>query len=192
MTAVTISRQLGSLGSQIAFALSEALNYRMVWRELINQAARKAGAPAAALAAIDDLGLLGICPSPQECAAYRREVESLLNDLAQEGNVVIMGRAGQIILRGRPNILHVRIIAPEDVRAHRISERTGIGIENALAQVMVSDRNRRKYLSQFYKANLEDPLNYHLTINTAFLDVPQATEIIICAVENLQVVTRNS
>lgn len=185
MTTITISRQLGSLGSQIAFSVAEALGYQMVWRELINKAARKAGAPEVALAAIDDLGLLGISPSPQANRAYRHEVEALLNEMANAGSVVILGRAGQIILRGRPDVLHVRIIAPDELRAGRIAQRTGVTLECALAQVEASDRNRRKYLRSYYKARWDDPLNYHLTINTEFLDIRQATDIIVRAVESL-------
>ena len=43
MTAITISRQLGSPGTQVAHAVAHRLGYRAVWREVINQAARRAG-----------------------------------------------------------------------------------------------------------------------------------------------------
>src|SRR5512143_2128601 len=99
MAIVTISRQLGSLGSEVARLVAERLGYRLVWRELINQAARRSGAPEAALAAIDDLGLLDICPSPQACQAYRDALKQVIEELALEGNCVILGRAGQVLLK---------------------------------------------------------------------------------------------
>ena len=65
MSAITISRQMGSRGRQIAFIVAETLGFTLVWRELINEAARRTGTPEVALAAIDELGLLGICPIPE-------------------------------------------------------------------------------------------------------------------------------
>jgi cytidylate kinase len=93
-----------------------------------------------------------------------------------------MGRAGQIILHERLDVLHVRVIAPDELRARRIAERTGVSMDGALAQVQASDSNRRNYLRRFYRTRWDDPLNYHLTINTAVLDVRQATQLIVRAV----------
>jgi cytidylate kinase len=116
MAVMTISRQMGSLGSEIARLVAERLGYRLVWRELINQAARRSGAPEAALAAIDELGLLDMCPSPRACRAYRAAVKQVIDELAAEGNCVILGRAGQVLLKGVPGCLHVRLIAPVPTR----------------------------------------------------------------------------
>src|SRR5512135_1529753 len=110
MGVITISRQLGSLGREIASTTAECLGYNLVWRELINDAARRAGAPEAALSSIDELGLLGDCASPRVRRAYRQAVETVMKEFAERDNVVIVGRAGQVILRDRPNVLHVRII----------------------------------------------------------------------------------
>ena len=64
MPAITISRQLGSLGYQIALSVVDTLGYKLVWRELINKAARRTGTPEVALAAIDELGILWRINSP--------------------------------------------------------------------------------------------------------------------------------
>ncbi len=183
MSTITISRQLGSLGLEIAAVVAERLHYRLIRREVMNQAARRAGAPEAALAAIDELGLLKMCPTPAECHAYHAAVKQVMEELAGEGNVVIVGRAGQVILRDRPGILHVRIISPSSVRIERVAERYGISHEAAAAQVAASDRYRRSYLKRFYQARLDDPELYHLTINTANLTVIAGAEIIIAAAD---------
>lgn len=172
---------MGSLGSQISRLVAEMLGYRLVWRELINQAAQRAGAPETALAAIDELNLLGICPSPEACKAYRRAVEQVMNELAEKGNVVIQGRAGQVILKDHPQALHVRIIAPLALRAERVAQRLDISLECALAQVEASDRFRANYLRRFYRVRWDDPLLYHLVINTAGLSAQHAAEIICSA-----------
>lgn len=182
MTIITISRQMGSLGSQIAFQLADALGYRLVWRELVNAAARKAGFPEMALAEIDELGLLDICPSPKACRAYRKVVEEIVDELAEEGNVVLLGRAGQAILAGRSDALHVRVIAPAAVRAERVAARTDTTIECAAAQVEASDRYRARYLRRFYHVRWDDPALYHLVLNTAFVETNQAVTLIQTAV----------
>lgn len=175
---VTISRTSGSLGSEAARLAAGQLGFRLVWREVINQAALRAGSPEAALAAIDDLGLLGICPSPKDCLAYRQAVQTLLEEYAGQGQIIIVGRAGQVILRGRPDTVHIRISAPVEMRVHRLVERQSISPEAALAQIEASDRCRKNYLKRFYHARWDDPDLYDLIINTARLSSIEVAEII--------------
>ncbi len=178
MSTITVSRQLGSLGYDVASAVAERLGYRLVQREVIIQAARRAGAPEVALAAIDELGLLKMSPSPQASLAYHRAVKQVMEEMAAEGNVVIVGRAGQVILHGQPEVLHVRVIAPKPVRVERIMRRYNISVEAAEAQVEASDRYRRNYLKRFYHARWDDPELYDLVINTEHLSPEAAAELI--------------
>jgi cytidylate kinase len=158
--------------------LGKLLGYRVIWREVINQAARRAGAPEAALAAIDELGLLGICPAPEACLAYRKAVEQVVHELAVQGQVIIVGRAGQVILGGEPRVLHVRVIAPVEIRAARVAQRHHIGMQAAIAQVETSDRFRQNYLKRFYNVRWDMPELYNLVINTAQVDPAAAADII--------------
>jgi cytidylate kinase len=157
------------------------LGYRVVERELINQAALRTGKPEVALAMIDDLKLLGLSPSAEAFQAYCEAVTNVMEELAAEGNVVIVGRAGQVILAGRPDVLHVLTIAPLDVRARRIAERHGVAIHQAKAQVEASDRTRRLYLKRFYHIRWDDPALYNLVINTADFTLEATAELIIQA-----------
>lgn len=179
MATITISRQLGSLGCDIAHTVAERLGYRLVRREIVNQAAHRAGAPEAALAAIDELGLLGLCPTPKACHAYHEAVRQVMEELAKEGNVVIIGRAGQVILRDHPATLHVRVVAPTQLRIARIAQRLRISRQAAEAQVAASDRNRANYLKRFYHVLGDDPELYDLIINTARM-TPEAAASLIC------------
>jgi cytidylate kinase len=178
MSAITISRQKGSLGCQVAFTVADVLGYKLVWRELINEAARRSGTPEVALAAIDELGLLGFCPSPDACRAYHRAVNDLMLELVEQGEVVILGRAGQVILRNRRDTLHVRLVAPISDRIARIAQHMGTSDECARAQVEASDRYRSNYLRRFYYVNWDDPTLYHLIINTGSLQMYQVVETI--------------
>jgi cytidylate kinase len=179
MAVITISRQLGSMGREVARLVADRLGYRLVWRDLINQAARRAGAPETALAAIDELGLLGLSLSREAGEAYCQAVRQVMEELATGGNVVILGRAGQVILRSQPDTLHVRLIAPAHLRAERIAQYHEISLEGAMAQIEASDRHRRNYLKRFYHVRWDDPELYDLVVNTGRV-TPEVAADVIC------------
>lgn len=185
MATVTISRQMGSLGSQIARQAAELLGYRLLWREVINQAALNAGAPEMALVEIDELGLLNIRTTKQTLQRYRACLEQVIIDQANQGNTVIIGRAGQAILGSRPDVLHVRIIAPLLLRAERRAVQKDVSWDSAMAQIEASDRNRIHFLRRLFQVKLDDPLLYHLLINTGSMQVAQAASLIAHAARDI-------
>ena len=178
MTAITISRQLGSFGDEVGQAIADKLNFRVVCRGVINQAAVQAQVPEVALATIDDLGLLGIRPSQKDQQAYRREVRRVMEELADEGGVVIIGRAGQVILKARPDVMHIKVIAPAALRAQRIADEHKISFKSAQSRITASDRSREKYLRRYYRSRWDDPELYDLIVNTARLDPDQAACVV--------------
>ncbi len=179
MATVTISRGLGSLGDEVAQIVGARLGFHVVSRELINQAARRAGAPEMALAVIDDLGLLAIKPTRRDQMAYRRAVKQVMMELVSAGSAVIVGRAGCVVLAGRADVLHVRVVAPETVRCERVAAAAGIDAEAALARVVASDRTRAAYLRRHYKVDWNDANLYDLIVNTAQL-TPETAGAVIC------------
>ncbi len=185
MAVITISRQLGSLGTTLGKRIASRLRYRLVHRDVINQAARLAGAPDVALATIDELGLLGIEPDETAQQAYLRAVRRVIENLAQEGNVVIVGRAGQSILQKHEGVLHIRVVAPFDVRVRRIVAAHGISETAARAQVRDSDRYRADYLRRFYNTAWDDPTLYHLVINTGHMDLDTAAAVVCAAIHSM-------
>jgi len=185
MRTITVSRQLGSLGTQIAHQAAQRLNFSVVWREAINQAARAAGAPEMALVEIDDLGLLGLEPSTEECSAYHLAMRGVMRDLADAGNVVIIGRAGQVLLRDRADVLHIKIMAPAPLRAARVAGVQKISIKAASAQVEASDRIRAEYLQRCFSARWDNPELYDVIINTRRLSSSAAAGLICDAYTRL-------
>ena len=84
MAVITVSRQYGSLGNVVVNMVAQRLGYRVAMRDLINQAALRAGSPVVALAVIDELHLLGISPTSEEYQAYIRAVQTVIEELAAE------------------------------------------------------------------------------------------------------------
>lgn len=179
MSAITISRQLGSLGEEVAQAVAARLGYRVIARELITEAAQRAGLPELALATIDDLGLLGLKPTKKERRTYQEAVRQIMYEQAEAGEVIIVGRAGQVILSDDPRVLHVKVIAPVGLRAERLAQAQGISLDNALEQVKSSDKTRKKYLKSNYKVRWDDPQLYDVIINTARMS-PDEAACLIC------------
>lgn len=181
MTVITISRQLGSQGTTLGRKVAAALGYRLVHRELINKAAKMAKSPDMALATIDELGLFGIEPDPSQQQLYLDSVKTIIEDLAHKGDVVIVGRASQVILQDHPNVFHLRVIAPLETRIQRIVTAHGVSPEAAEAQIRDSDSYRANYLDRFYHINWDNPIYYHAIINTGLINLEAAAEG-LCAV----------
>ena len=137
-----------------------------------------------ALATIDELGLLGIEPDENQQRAYLESVQSIIENLAATGNVIIVGRAGQAILQNNPNVLHLRVVAPLQTRIQRIVNAHGISPQAAKAQVEDSDNYRASYLQRFYNIRWDDPALYHLVINTGHISLETSAEVVCTAVSN--------
>lgn len=181
MPVITLSRELGSRGDDIALAVAERLRLRLVGREVINRAARAAGAPEVALAEIDELGLLGVKPSPAALRLYRQKVAQVIREFAAAGDVLIVGRGGQVVLADQPGTLHVHVIAPREMRVRLVMERCRVPLEVAEARVEASDRARAAYLRRHHGVRWDAPELYDLVLNMAHLSVDTAVDLICLA-----------
>jgi cytidylate kinase len=179
MSVITISRQLGVQGLAISTKIASQLGYSLYWREIINQAALRSGAPEVALAMIDELGLLDLTPSEQELQAYHQAIRQVILEFAAQDNTVILGRAGQMILQDQPACLHIRLFAPPEFRTQALASRNNLPIKAARAQITASDQYRRQYLRQFFQVEWDDPTLYHLVINMAHFRLEQAVDLIL-------------
>jgi cytidylate kinase len=179
MSAITISRQMSSRGDELAQQVAERLGWRQVSQTLINQAAQAAGTPHLALAEIDELGLLDLHPSARERQAYQSQVETIIRNLADEGQVVIVGRGGQVILQDRSDVFHVRVIAPFETRLLWLQQEKKISTQSAQARLQKGDQGRADYFRKNYSLRLDDPSLYHIVINTGRLPLPQAVNLVI-------------
>ena len=180
---ITISRQLGSGGDEIAEMLASRLGWRCLCRDIIDRAARSSGAPEAALAEIDELKILGLRPAAPARQAYRQAVEAIIRQAAEEGRAVIVGRGGQAILRHHPQALHVKIVSSPELRVRRLMAQEGINEEAAVNRIVASDRSQATYLRREHGIRWLDPLFYDLVINIGWGDFSWAVDLILLAAE---------
>jgi cytidylate kinase len=192
MAVITLSREMGSRGDDVARLVAERLGLRLVGRELINRAAKETGAPEVALAEIDELGLLGVKPSAGALRLYQEKVTAVIHELAAEGDVLLVGRGGQIILAERPDVLHVRIVAPRSMRLAQVQSACRVSAEVAAARLDASDAVRAGYLKRHFGVHGDESHLYDLVINTAHLDVTAAADLVYLAAARLDSAVRTN
>jgi cytidylate kinase len=188
MSVITISRQVGSLGDQVAQEVARRLEYQVVDRDRLRE-------------------LAGQCDSEfkSACELYQRETfhnfferyfgnnaanralfESVHFELASRGNVILMGRGGQMALRDVQGTFHVRVVAPDEVRVERIMEDKGFERDRAWQYLRQYDHDRRVLIESIYRMNLNDWYLYDMILNTAHYEVEAAAEVLVTGFERKQ------
>ncbi len=118
-------------------------------------------------------------------AEYAKLVRHVITEYAHQGNVIIVGRGGQMILQNVPNALHVQVLAPFDMRVLWLMERLGIDQKEAENQIHQSDKERARYLKHFHKAAWLDPKYYHVVVNTGKMSIKLASQLICQAAKQI-------
>ncbi|MGC9348842.1 MAG: AAA family ATPase [Anaerolineae bacterium] len=216
MPVITISREYGSGGVQIARNICELLGYSYFDKNLMVSVATEMG--------VSEEDVVDISEDTYQMRTFmdrlfgrgrvRSEVRSaeagegtdirvevlneeqsisLIRDTVcaayERDNVVIVGRGGQAILREKPGVLHVRLNAPLGARAMRVKEREDIPLSEATQLTQNKDSAAAAYLQRFFDIDWEHPMLYHITLNTGRWELPDAAQIIIDALTHLRQVT---
>lgn len=196
---VTVSRQIGAGGSEIASRVAAALQFRLVDNELIDRVALQAGLSRTQVANREERApgflerlvraLSRSVPELQSAPADRppepeektlvAATEKVVAELAAEGRVVLVGRAAPAVLSGTLDALHVKIVAPVPFRIARIREVDRVDEREAERRLRESDANRARYHRHHYGRDWSDPANYHMVLNTGSLGVDGATDLIV-------------
>jgi len=206
MSVITISRELGSEGDKIADLLCQELRYSRVGKDMLTHIAEEAGVDVQAVLAkeravarrpkmisSDMTSLYSKDPSAFRKQAaiddqtYARIVRKTMEKFAREGNAIIVGRGGQMILRDWPTALHIRLYASPEIRMRRLMERINISEADAKRRIARSDEQKRQYIRHAHKnASWKDLKYYHLAINTDHIPPEIAAQMIILAARHNQ------
>lgn len=198
MAVITISREVGSGGDQIARRLCELLGYRYFDKTLMAQVAKEQGVSDTEVVDFseDNYRVRGfidallrrssrVATATTMGTTTRGErtrvvqevdedmaaslVRTTIRALRAQGQVVVVGRGGQAILRDTADVLHVRIVARLEDRVYEVTQAEGLTREAALALIGERDRATAEYLHRFHGIDWADPSLYHLTVNTSLL-----------------------
>ncbi len=206
MRAVTVSREYGSGGGEVARRVARQLGWRLVDHEIVGRVARTLGVSEAEVEVHDehvegfvsrllrsmqrvDPNLMAGAPvlsisAEEEEKRYQTALADVVQAAVTDGHAVIVGRGSQALLAQRRDVLHVRVIAPLAVRVAYVIQREGLSQEDAQARIQLKDRTRMRYLQAAHNLQSDDPHLYDLVVNSAVLDLDSITSLIVTALED--------
>jgi cytidylate kinase len=179
MATITVSKQLGSLGEEIASAVAEKLQYEYVDKEKLGKILVDFGFGGLEVEKFDEKR-----PPFWDSLAIQRtnflySIRAAIYEFARKGRVVIVGRGGQVLLKNLPGTLHVRIFAPFDLRVKRLAESARVDEKHAFRLIRRSDHDSAGYVHSFFNADWNDASLYDLLINTERLSPAAAVQLIL-------------
>jgi len=207
MAIITISRQIGSMGDELAEMLSQELGYRYFDKLLMTEIAVASGLSEAEVIDYnednykiknffeqlfnrktplgkitvkekDEMGRTVITTKTFDEENSLAFTQAVIKKLVDWDNVVIVGRGGQILLRNVPHTLHLRVIAPLEFRIENIIKKKGFSKEDALKYISEKDRAAQEYLYRFYNVDWNDPELYHMVINMGMWNLDKIVKVI--------------
>jgi len=199
MPIVTISRQYGSGGSEVAERVANALGWHLYDNAMVDEVARRLGMSTEEVSAREErvpslperiatamaLGVPEVMPTVADLATEPSEerivevTKRVIEEAVQAGPAVLVGRGAQCMLAARADALHVFCYAPAEVLASYVI--TNFGVSTAEAHRIVADKNhqREQYVKRYWKRNWRDLSNYHLCVNTAWLGLDGAADVVV-------------
>ncbi|MGD0022204.1 MAG: cytidylate kinase-like family protein [Smithellaceae bacterium] len=185
---ITISREPGSGGSEIARRLAKALDMDLIGAQIIQHVADSAKMSRKVIESLDEkevsfrdtllASLFGeYRPWPGE---YLQHLTRVIGTIGVFGNIIIVGRGAGHILPPE-KAFKVRIIAPLDYRIKYFMEDRGYTKAEAEQYVVKTENNRKAFVRKYFNADVTDPKHYDIVINTGGMSLEAATRAIIAA-----------
>lgn len=203
---IALSRQVGTGGEDVAQGVAAKLGHRYIDYQIVQDAAHEAGvssetvgdaqhtpslmtrileglarSPSIPSGGWSDPGTLQTSPLVTS-ADYRSIIETVIRDIGEQGESVILGHGAAIILADRRDVLRVLITGTAKPRAKRLTESMAIDERAALKVVERTDRERVDYFRRFYNCEWLSPSVYDLCLNSDKLSTDEMVGIICHAV----------
>lgn len=204
MAVITISREFGSGGSDVARLVANRLGWTLIDNEFVDRVAERAGCSAEEVqqqeervpTLIERLARALTVSAPEMFAAAAdpqmalppedrivRMTEAVIAEAVQRGHVVMVGRGAPAYLAEREGTLHVYVVAPREQRIAAVQQRLGLEADEAARRLDEVDGGRRRYVRLHYQREWNEPANYDLVVNTGHFTYEQAAALIVAAVQ---------
>ena len=187
---ITISREPGSGGRIVAQKLAANLNVELFHQEVLHEMAKRGEVSRQMLATMDERGLSTLEDWisslvynrhmwPDE---YLRHLMNVIGTIGKHGRAVVVGRGANFILPPEQRF-RVRITAPRKFRIRKVAQEFNFSEEDAKRRVIKTESDRKAFIRKYFNADIADPDNYDLTINTENLSVDHAAQVVAAALE---------
>jgi hypothetical protein len=201
MAIITLSRQLGAGGAEIAAGVAKALGLSVIDREAIDRAAMEAGVPEIALHELGYEGRRGLVQrildalkaSPATPSYDEMQRQDVLAPLTMPRGFFTPARpllsaameeyvrmVGMVVLN-MAKVGRVLIVAPLGSRVEKLMRVEGITRQEATKRLVASDQARAEYLRRYHSVNWLDPHLYDLVINTGRTSIQTAIQLVVLA-----------
>jgi cytidylate kinase len=198
MAVITISRQFGAGGKTLALKLTEALNYEIAHEVIIEQLAEKAKLSEDGVRAFEVEEEVDSSQSSATVSSGRKFMDRIFETqrkymdgqtylkllyeivpkVAEQDNIIILGRGSQFILKDRPNTYHVLLVAEYQDRVKFMQQQYGLSEEEARQAVDKQSKRRLKLMKVFHSEDYDQPVHYNLVVNMSKVNMNQALEIV--------------
>ncbi|MCK5196763.1 MAG: cytidylate kinase family protein [Spirochaetales bacterium] len=180
---VTISRQPGSLGEEIAIKLAEEKGFGYLDRDVLKKRLLDQKLPEFLIDKYDEKNPGYWSSFSEKKERYLNNLKMVILDFADNGDCVLVGRGAQVLFAGIPGVVKVRITAPHSNSVRQFSKEKGCSEKDAERIIGHINNERKGFYRSFFNAALESPELYDLIINTKYLDVDGAVGIISGLIE---------
>lgn len=188
---VTLSRDLGAGGGEVARRLGERLKVEVWDRRLLDAVAESTQVSAELLGELDermrsrkDSWIYNLLSGQSAfLTTYRHHLVNVSLALAQTGGVIV-GRGVHLILANR-KVFRVRLVGSENACATRVAAREGIPPEQALERVRAVNRERDQFLQSTFGHRLDEAVRFDLVLNTDKFDAhwDTVTDLVIAGMK---------
>lgn len=202
---ITISRQYGAGGTEVAAHVAKLLDWTVLDDELLREIAARAGMTPQEASELEDrtpsfverLALSNAFPAPDmllpaaeligepEETKIARITREVVAEVGRRDRLVLVGRSAAAILERQAGTLHARLVAPREFRIRVAIERRGVAAAEAPRIVDETDKNRRRHHREFYSRDWDDPTHYDMVLNTERLGFEGAAQLIAARARSL-------
>jgi cytidylate kinase len=182
---ITISREPGSGGSIVIDKLAEKLELDVFNKTFVQDMAVDAKISARFFETVDEKGVSVWNEWIASLVDYRhlwpnqylKHLMRVVGTIGKHGRAIIVGRGANFVLPpGRR--LRVRIVAPKKKRVQKISADFGVPLNEAERRIVNIESDRRAFVRKYFNADIADPINYDLVINTGSISLDAAVDAI--------------
>jgi cytidylate kinase len=189
---ITVSMEPGSGGSLLAQEVADRFGFDYFHRDIIKGIAKSAKIRATVIETLEKERLSGIEDFIASLyqdqylypGIYMEHLLKVVNTIADHGRAVIVGRGANFIIPPDERF-SVRVVAPLEIRIQNVVSAYKVSAENARKRVIARESRRSAFVRKSYNADISDPENYDLTINTGRMRIETAVEVVVAAVKSL-------
>ena len=187
---VTVSRQLGSSGTELARRLADKLGWQTFDHEILRMIADATDSRQQILKDLDEHSwhrfqdyLTSMVVGSPTRSGFVIEMIRVVWGLARKGNAVLLGRGANWFLDPRYG-LRIRVLAPMETREAYLVRERGLTRLEASRLISENDAEQAAFIREIFGREIDDPLGYDLVLNMGGMDLETAADIATAALSH--------